>query len=237
MSGLKLGVSQQQPCNYLPDRQERLLFTLPDEPLNADFYQQLLALNFRRSGEQIYTTYCESCQQCQSVRLIPSEFRFNSNQRRLWNKAHRANWRYQLVQTKNEYSSIKNYYPLYQSYIDSKHTGSSMSPTSPEQMSYLWQANWLKIWFLEQYLDDQLVAVTVVDNTPDAFSAVYTFYQTGHPLAFGTLAILALIELAKKENIHFVYLGYYIQHCQKMSYKAKFLPQQRFIAGEWLSFR
>jgi arginine-tRNA-protein transferase len=237
MSGLKLGVSQQQQCNYLPDRQERLLFTLPDEPLNADFYQQLLALNFRRSGEQIYTTYCEGCQQCQSVRLIASEFQPNSNQRRLWNKAHRANWRYQLVQPENEYSCINKYYPLYQSYIDSKHADSSMSPTSPEQMSYLWQANWLKIWFLEQYLDDQLVAVTVVDNTADAFSAVYTFYQTGHPLAFGTLAILALIELAKTENIHFVYLGYYIQHCQKMSYKAKFLPQQRFIAGEWLSFR
>ena len=66
MSGLKLGVSQQQQCNYLPDRQERLLFTLPEEPLDATFYQQLLTLNFRRSGEQIYTTYCEGCQQCQS---------------------------------------------------------------------------------------------------------------------------------------------------------------------------
>lgn len=237
MSGLKLGVSQQQPCNYLPDRQERLLFTLPDEPLDAQFYQQLLTLNFRRSGEQIYTTYCEGCQQCQSVRLEAIAFQFNSNQRRVWNKAKRSDWRYQLVAHKNMEQCTKKYYALYQSYIDTKHADSSMSPTSPEQMSYLWQASWLKVQFLEQYTGDELVAVTVVDTTPDAFSAVYTFYQTGQVLAFGTLAILALIEQAKQENIHFVYLGYYIEHCQKMSYKAKFLPQQRFIAGEWLSFR
>jgi arginine-tRNA-protein transferase len=237
MSGLKLGVSQQQQCNYLPDRQERLLFTLPDEPLNAELYQQLLTLNFRRSGEQIYTTYCEGCQHCQSVRLIAEEFQFNNSQRRLWNKAKRSDWRYQWVETEDKSSCTAKYYALYQSYIDSKHADGSMSPTSPEQMAYLWQANWLKIQFLEQYLGDQLVAVTVVDCTADAFSAVYTFYQTGHALAFGTLAILTLVELAKIENIRFVYLGYYIQQCQKMSYKAKFLPQQRFIAGEWLSFR
>ncbi|RVT49084.1 arginyltransferase [Rheinheimera sediminis] len=237
MSGLKLGVSQQQPCNYLPDRQERLLFTLPDEPLDAQFYQQLLTLNFRRSGEQIYTTYCEGCQQCQSVRLEATAFQFNSSQRRVWNKAKRTSWRYQLVQHSNTEDCTEKYYALYQCYIDSKHAESSMSPTSPEQMTYLWQANWLKIQFLEQYMGDDLVAVTVVDTTADAFSAVYTFYQTGHTLAFGTLAILALIEQAKIENINFVYLGYYIQHCQKMNYKAKFLPQQRFIAGEWHSFR
>ena len=230
MSGLKLGVSQQQQCSYLPDRQERLLFTLPDEPLDAEFYQQLLALNFRRSGEQIYTTYCEGCQQCQSVRLEATAFQLNSHQRRLWSKAKRSSWRYQLTEFSDKESCTDKYYALYQSYIDSKHAGSSMSPTSPEQMSYLWQANWLKIQFLEQYLDDQLVGVTVVDRTPDAFSAVYTFYQTGHALAFGTLAILALVELAKAENIHFVYLGYYIEHCQKMSYKARFLPQQRSTA-------
>jgi len=236
MSGLKLGVSQQQRCNYLPDRQERLLFTLPDEPLDARFYQQLMTLNFRRSGEQIYTTYCEGCQQCQSVRLEATAFQLNSNQRRLWSKAKRTSWRYQLTEFSDIESCTEKYYALYQSYIDSKHADSSMSPTSPEQMSYLWQANWLKIQCLEQYIGDELVAVTVVDCTPDAFSAVYTFYQTGHVLAFGTLAILALIEQAKTANISFVYLGYYIQHCQKMSYKAKFLPQQRFIAGEWHSF-
>ena len=98
MSGLKLGVSQQQQCNYLPDRQERLLFTLPDEPLDAQFYQQLLTLNFRRSGEQIYTTYCEGCQQCQSVRIEATAFQLNSNQRRVWNKAKRSSWRYQLTE-------------------------------------------------------------------------------------------------------------------------------------------
>jgi len=237
MSGLRLGVSQTQPCNYLPDRQERLLFTLPDEPLDAGFYQQLLALNFRRSGEQIYTTYCEGCQQCQSVRIPSQEFHLSTNQRRAWNKAKRSGWQYQLVHYDDKAFCTTKYYELYQSYINNKHSDSPMSPASPEQMSYLWQTQWLEVRFLEQYVNNELVAVTVVDCTPDAFSAVYTFYQTGQLLPYGTLAILALVELAKVEHFHFVYLGYYIQHCQKMSYKARFLPQQRFIAGEWLSFR
>jgi arginyl-tRNA--protein-N-Asp/Glu arginylyltransferase len=236
MSGLKLGVSPVHPCSYLPDRQERLLFTLPDEPLDADFYQQLLMLNFRRSGEQLYTTYCEHCQLCQSVRVEAKLFQPSCSQRRLWNKARRRGWRYQLVQHQQYNSCMERYYPLYQSYINTKHADSPMAPATPEQMAYLWQAKWLTILCLEQYLDDQLVAVTVVDCTPDAYSAVYTFYQTDPHIAFGTLAILALLDQAKDDGVALVYLGYYIQHCQKMSYKAKFLPQQRFIAGEWRSF-
>ena len=232
MSGLKLGVSIEQDCNYLPQRQEKLLFTLPEEPLTASIYQQLLALNFRRSGEQLYTTYCTDCQACQSIRLVANTVLLNSQQRRLHRQAQRSSWHYRL----STMPMNDNYFPLYQSYIETKHAEGSMSPASPEQMSHLWQVSWLKVKFLEQYLDGELVAVTVVDCTADAYSAVYTFYRTGHKLAFGTLAILALIETAKTENIPFVYLGYYIQDCKKMSYKAKFLPQQRFIAGEWHSF-
>jgi arginine-tRNA-protein transferase len=56
------------------------------------------------------------------------------------------------------------------------------------------------------------------------------------PLALGRLAILAALAAAKAQQQQYLYLGYYISDCQKMAYKADFLPQQRLIQHNWQSF-
>lgn len=232
MSDLKLGVSYPQQCHYLLDQQERLLFTLPDQPISMALYQQLISYNFRRSGDQLYTTYCDQCRACQSVRLDMQEFSFSRSQRRLWQRAKAAGWSYRLSQAPDE----QRYYPLYQRYIESKHRDGSMWPPNQEQMRYLWQSAWQQVVFLEQYLQQELVSVTVVDQLFGICSAVYSFYQWPHKLSLGQLAVLALADHCQKEAIQYIYLGYYVADCTKMNYKDKFRPQQRFIEGKWQHF-
>ncbi len=233
MTELRFGLTATSPCSYLPEQREQLVFLLPQEPVSARLYHQLQQLNFRRSGEQIYTPHCPLCQACQSVRLVAAEFRPGRHYRRLLNKATRAGWRYQLVQQPKS----AEYYALFEHYIAFKHHDGDMYPATPEQLLSMLQCSWLPVRFLEQYYQNRLVAVTIVDELSDSYSAVYTFFaQDAASFTPGKLAVLYMTELAMRHNKAYVYLGYYITDCRKMAYKAEFTPQQRFISGQWHSF-
>ena len=74
-----------------------------------------------------------------------------------------------------------------------------------------------------------LIAVGVVDILPQGLSSVYLFY---HPqfardlVPLGKYAILQEIEFARSLNVPYYYLGYYIESCTKMRYKAEYKPSQ-----------
>lgn len=232
MTELRFGLTTPMPCSYLPNQQEQLVFLLPEQPLDATLYQQLLQLNFRRSAEQVYTPHCPSCRACQSVRIAPEHFIPSRSQRRLLNKAARLGWQYHLDNV-----TSGDYYPLFADYISSKHADGSMYPPAPEQLDGMIRCSWLSVRLLKQFYQGELVAVSIVDETDDALSAVYTFYQPAvSQFSPGILAILFLLQAAMQRQKKWVYLGYQIDACQKMAYKAAFLPQQRFIQGQWRSF-
>ncbi|QBL09130.1 arginyltransferase [Rheinheimera sp. D18] len=232
MHELQFGLTAPAQCSYLPEQQEQLVFLLPHQPLSAALYQQLMQLNFRRSGEQVYTPHCPSCRACHSVRLSYNEFVPSRSQKRLLNKAQRHNWQHQLVNITNT-----DYYPLFANYITHKHADGSMFPPTPEQLSSMLNCSWLNVRVLEQYYNQQLVSVTVVDETSDAYSAVYTFFAPEiSAFSPGVLAVLYLLQYAKQNQKQWLYLGYQVDACQKMAYKAAFMPQQRFIQGQWHSF-
>lgn len=77
---------------------------------------------------------------------------------------------------------------------------------------------------------DLLIAVGVVDILPSGLSSVYLFYDPSfsHKLvALGKYAILKEIEYTQKYlQKPYYYLGYYIESCQKMKYKAEYKPSQ-----------
>lgn len=79
-------------------------------------------------------------------------------------------------------------------------------------------------------LGDMLIAVGVVDILPAGLSSVYLFYHPtfSHDLiALGKYAILKEIEYARDTlKLPYYYLGYYIESCQKMRYKAEYKPSQ-----------
>jgi leucyl-tRNA---protein transferase len=232
MHELRFGLTATMQCSYLSEQQEQLVFLLPEQPVSAALYQQLLQLNFRRGGEQIYTPHCPACRACQSVRISPVNFRPSRSQRRILNKAQRHQWSYKLVDT-----ASSDYYPMFAEYIRQKHADGSMCPPDRGQLDSMLYCSWLKVHYLEQYYQQQLVAVSVVDETADALSAVYTFFNPAvSTFSPGSLAVLYLLQCAAQQEKSWLYLGYQIDACAKMAYKANFKPQQRFIQGQWHSF-
>ncbi|CAL8070084.1 unnamed protein product [Orchesella dallaii] len=82
------------------------------------------------------------------------------------------------------------------------------------------------------YMNDNLIAVGVVDVLASCVSSVYFFYDPDYSfLSPGTLGALHEISFVNEmraidPSLQYYYLGYYIHKCDKMKYKRKFRPCQ-----------
>lgn len=96
-------------------------------------------------------------------------------------------------------------------------------------------------WNATRYLEmrdktGKLVALSVTDVLDHGLSAVYTFFDPDEThRSLGVFAILYQIELAKQNQLPYVYLGYWIRQCQKMSYKTRYQPYQVLINERWVT--
>jgi arginine-tRNA-protein transferase len=64
---------------------------------------------------------------------------------------------------------------------------------------------------------------------------MYTFYEPTEPRrGLGVYAILWEIEEAKRLGLAWLYLGYLIRECPKMSYKARYRPLEAYLGGRWV---
>ncbi|XP_043490055.1 arginyl-tRNA--protein transferase 1 isoform X1 [Polistes fuscatus] len=87
--------------------------------------------------------------------------------------------------------------------------------------------------FHEQYwLDNELIAIGVIDILPSCVSSVYFFYDPEYSfLSLGTFSSLREIYLTRHlnkiaSNLKYYYMGFYIHTCPKMRYKARMKPSK-----------
>ncbi|EEB07608.2 arginine-tRNA protein transferase [Schizosaccharomyces japonicus yFS275] len=74
-------------------------------------------------------------------------------------------------------------------------------------------------------VDDELVAVGVIDLLPHAVSSVYFFYDPDYKgYSLGKLSATYETVMAKRMGYQYYYMGYYIHTCQKMKYKGRYGP-------------
>jgi len=82
--------------------------------------------------------------------------------------------------------------------------------------------------FHQQYrVNGILIAVGVVDVLPQGLSSVYVFYDPDfcHNVApLGKYTVLREIQWTQEHKLPYYYLGYYIESCVKMRYKADYAP-------------
>ncbi|HEX5679163.1 MAG TPA: arginyltransferase, partial [Alcanivorax sp.] len=126
-------------------------------------------------------------------------------------------------------------YRLYARYIDQRHGDGDMFPPSEEQFTSFLTCDWADTRFhCFRDPDDTLLAVAVTDHLDDGLSAVYTFFdpdQDGRGL--GVNALLWQIQASHRLGLPYLYLGYWIRQCQKMSYKSEYQPLELLRDGHW----
>ena len=84
---------------------------------------------------------------------------------------------------------------------------------------------------------DVLVGIAIVDCGRTSISAVYTFFDPIHSkLSLGSYSILKQIEYARDSGKQYAYLGMVVLENPHLNYKTKFMPQERWIQGNWVEF-
>ena len=215
-------------CGYLPGKRAVTLFVDPRmRPDNAT-YTLLSQHGFRRSGGHIYRPKCATCEACIPIRVEVAKFQPRRYHRRIL----RINGDISVTPRKPVYDP--HHFKLYYRYITARHAGGGMENPDPGSYMDFLTANWARTTFYEFKRDTELLAVAVIDRLDDGLSAVYTFFDPSQSRrGLGHYAILSEITIAQDLGLKWLYLGYWIAGCQKMSYKADFTPHQRYMNGAW----
>lgn len=224
------------PCSYLLQQRARSQVATPAFMINPAVYSELVRHGFRRSGTYTYRPRCDNCRACVPLRVQAQQFTANRSQRRAWAQ-HAA-----LAATLHPLQDKQEYYDLYRRYQQVRHKDGGMD--NDDRDAY-------RTFLLDSHVDTLLVEfrepfdqargrqgelrmVSVVDLLSDGLSSVYTFYEPDLPHArFGIYNVLWQIELCRKLELEFVYLGYWIEQCRKMSYKTQYQPAQGLLNGAW----
>jgi arginyl-tRNA--protein-N-Asp/Glu arginylyltransferase len=216
-------------CSYLDGRLASTLFIDPNNPRTPDHYNALLEKGFRRSGKLIYRPHCGQCTECISVRIPVNRFRPSRSQKRILKR----NQDLRLVETPPRFD--EKHFSLYRQYQKARHTNGSMDNDDRQAYEDFLVDTPVDNRFLEFRDDrDTLLAVAVTDFTDSGLSAVYTFFDPDQPRrGLGVFAILHQVALAKAYGLDYLYLGYWIKDCDKMSYKQNYRPLQGFIGNNW----
>ena len=83
-------------------------------------------------------------------------------------------------------------------------------------------------------IDKQLVAVCLADRLERGLSAVYSFFDPElRRRRLGIFMIHRLVDEVKRLDLDHVYLGFWIDGCSKMSYKARFQPIEMKTPEGW----
>ncbi len=228
MISIPLFLSQQHTCSYLDNKTACSAFVHPSVQLSSELYSSLLEQGFRRSGSEVYRPACPNCLECVAVRIPVKNFTPSRKHKRCLQKN-------QLTQVSIKPAMFQEkHYHLYQKYQLARHGPGGMADSNPEDYMSFLSSNWCDTWFVEFTVNNQLVAVAIVDHPKNILSAVYTFYDPEFSkFSPGVYAILWQIGKAKQQKKDWLYLGFWVTNCRKMQYKTQYRPIQGFIGDHW----
>jgi arginine-tRNA-protein transferase len=208
-------------CPYLDGKQMRTEYKYIND-CSFNYNSDLVKRGWRRFGKYFFRPVCDGCSECHSIAVDIENFTLTRSMKKaqkrnaettaliqepiltlthlkLYDKFHRYkqkknNWTYHQITPK-----------LYhENYIEGK------------------QSYTKEVLFI---VDQKIVGIDYVDIVDDGLSSIYFFHDPDYAhLSLGTYSLLYQIELAKRLNLRWIYLGYYVKACPSLSYKARYQP-------------
>ena len=216
-----------RPCNYLPGREARERAFLA-ERMQPETYHGLMDRGFRRSGQIFYAMDCPSCALCVPLRVPVATFQPSKSQRRVLRRNP------DVVLTAQKPAVTDEAHALYQKYLRHQHPDPDRDDSRETLENWLYARDIVDTYELRYCIGDRLVAVSIVDVCAQSVSAVYHFFDPDEAdRSLGVFSVLAEIQWAAQLGVPHYYLGFWIEGCATMHYKANYGPHEVLRDGIW----
>jgi arginine-tRNA-protein transferase len=235
MESLFTFTTEPGPCEYLPDQEWSLQYEVMGQ-LTAAEYQDRMKTGWRRFGYSLFRPVCPACRKCLSIRVPVATFQPDRSQRRAL-AANDGEVTLAVGPPAATKAKLKLYKRFHQFQHESKGWPAPVAYTAIDYAeSFVDNPFPTEEWCY--YLDDRLIGVGYVDALPEGLSAIYFFYDPDErDRSLGTYNVLSVIRGAAQRNLQHVYLGYYVEGCRSLEYKARFRPNEVLNAdGQWRPF-
>ena len=230
-SNLNFHSSLPRPCPYIPGKKEYLLFTDLTKFVSKRTLEKLISDGFRRSENIFYKPNCKNCKACMSSRIIVNNFLFSKKFKRILRKNH--DLKFKIVKPKTN----QEHYKLFKKYLKLRHSKGDMVDMTYLDFRTMLEISPVDTKIIHLYKNNKFFGAMLYDVYKNSYSANYSFYNPKFKnRSLGTFLILKLVEQAKIEKMKYLYLGYYIKECKKMSYKKNFKPIEILKNKKWESF-
>lgn len=222
-------------CTYRPDQTSSLFYEVVGDLTPAEYQSRLLA-GWRRFGFSLFRPKCPSCRRCQSLRVPVVGFRPDRSQRR----ADASNLGDVSLHIGPPFVSSEKL-ELYDRFHEHQHHAKGW-PSHDLETAEAYLDSFVENPFpTEEWcyrLGEKLVGVGYVDALPDGLSAIYFYHDPAErDRSLGTFNVLSIIREAANRGLPHVYLGYYVEGCRSLEYKARFRPNEVLVPdGAWQPF-
>lgn len=231
-------VTSPAPCPYLEGRTERKVFTELSGQNAVELNDALGRIGFRRSQSVAYRPSCMDCTACVSVRVCAGEYQPSQSQKRTLRRNK------DLVVTPCKAWATEEQFALLRSYIALRHPDGGMAEMDEQDFADMVEQSPVDSMMMEyrEPTEDgsrgRLVGCCLTDRQGDGLSMIYSFFDTSADAreGLGTYIIADHILTAAQENIPYVYLGYWIDGAERMSYKTRFRPLEKLSPHGWVRF-
>jgi arginyl-tRNA--protein-N-Asp/Glu arginylyltransferase len=222
------------PCVYLPGLTQRMEYVVAPG-VTGEQYLNAMHVGWRRFGETLFRPRCHECHACISLRVDAARFTPDRSQRRA-EKANqgRTHLKIGTPSVTPEKLALHHAFHRFQEYDK----GWPEAPDDPSAYieSFIQNPFPTEEWCY--FLEDRLVGVGYVDRLGGGLSGIYFFHDPAHRgLSLGTWNVLSLIRRAAELGLPHVYLGYYVDGCRSLEYKARFVPNEILSReGSWVPY-
>lgn len=217
------------PCPYISGNMERNLFTELRGVQAQEQHESLTRAGFRRSHHIVYRPACPGCNGCIPVRIVANAFNPTRSERRVLRR------NADLSAAILEPIATDEHYAVFAEYQRQRHSDGEMAAMTFSDFRAMIEDTVVDTKLVEfRDANGRLVAGCLIDCTSDAYSAVYSYYDPAdRDRSLGNFMILWLVETAASTGLNYVYLGYWIEACDKMSYKTRYRPIELLGDAGW----
>lgn len=228
--------SSRESCSYLPDQFSRLEHEFVPA-LSADDYADRVLHGWRRFGTIVFRPRCRTCRACRTLRVDARRFRPNRSQQRA-RKRNEGTIEPRICPPRMTKETLK----LYQRFHTFQTEARGWRPLEDDDDAASYMGTFILNPFPTQEwryrLDDRLVGVGYVDELPIGLSAIYFFHDPDHrDRSLGTWNVLCLLDRCRALGLPHLYLGYHVEGCRSLEYKARFRPNEILDdQGQWVEY-